>query len=101
MGGGIALRNIAKGKIRNYIRYYHKCEPQALSREQKLPFIYMLHQEYGFIPREIAPFFGIAVSSVYREAKAAIFFHNHSRRQREEEKRIADYILYNAKWIPK
>lgn len=84
--------------MRDYCRRYRNTEPERLPRRLRLPYAYLLANLYAYTPREIAAFFRISTSSAYRLVSDARFFHNRSPQQRDEENRIARYILYNAQW---
>ena len=97
-GGGLRMRPRAKAKMRDFIKRYHHCEPDQLPRRKRFPFVYLLSDVYAFSAADIALFFSCSKATAYRVITDARFYHNRSRMQQAEEKRIADYILYNAQW---
>ncbi len=84
--------------MKDYCRRYRKCEITELSFQQQLPYVYLFSDVYGFTVKEAQMFFACSRATAYRLLKNARFWHEKSRRQRDEEKRIADYILYSAQW---
>lgn len=84
--------------MREYILRYHHCAPEELPRLKKFPFVYLLKNTYGFECLDIAVFFGCSKASAYRLISDANYFHEKHPRQRAEEDRIANYILYIAQW---
>ena len=98
LGGGGLLKPRARQKMRDYCQRYNRCTIADLPRIKKFPYARLLADVYGFPAKEIAAFFDTSVSSAYRLVTDARFQRKYSRRQVEEEQKIADYILYNAQW---
>ena len=98
LGGGGRLSHRARQKMRDYCQRYYKCTPAELPRIKKLPFARLLADVYNFSAKEVAPFFECHISNAYRLITDARFQQKYSKWQREEEQKIANYILYNAQW---
>lgn len=92
------MRPLAKIKMKDYIRRYHHCDPSELPRIKKMPFVRLLADVYDYSAEEIARFFGCSKSTAYRLVSDARFFKKLSSIALGEEKRIADYILYNVNY---
>lgn len=98
LGGGGLLKSRSRSKMRDYCRRYNHCEVTELPRPKKLPYVRLLSDVYGFQPKEIAAFLDCSLSATYRMISDARWWNNRSKHFAEEEKKIADYILYNAQW---
>lgn len=98
LGGGGLLKHRSRSKMRDYCQRYNHCEITELSRAKKMPYVRLLSDVYGFSPKEIAAFLDCSLTTAYRMISDARWWNKRSKCFAEEEKKIADYILYNAQW---
>lgn len=92
--------DIVEIRLKEYVHRKWKSNLNTLPALKRAVVVFYLRDHCAYTQKQIAELLAISQPTVSRDYQTFGFYLNRSYNYHRELQRLADYILYNAKWVP-